>query len=145
LRIKFVGCLNVFFSKTHTQLFYILFKDFLLFIPVVTATVVVVLVVVVLVVVVLVVVVDVVVVLVVVVDVVVVDVVVVDVVVVLEVIPAWFNNIISTSVPITAAIPYAPPNEVDNAGVHVNAAPPSVVLYTSIVPAPVPIPSLSIA
>ena len=47
-------------------------------------------------------------------------------------------------VPTTAAILNTPENETDNAGVHVNTAPPSVVLYTSIVPGPVPV-TLSIA
>ena len=42
-------------------------------------------------------------------------------------------------VPTTAAILNTPENETDNAGVHVNTAPPSVVLYTSIVPGPLPL------
>ena len=51
---------------------------------------------------------------------------------------------ILATIPTTAVIPVAPENEADNAGVHVNTAPPSVVLYTSIVPGPVPV-TLSIA
>ena len=51
---------------------------------------------------------------------------------------------ILATVPTTAAIPFAPENEADNAGVHVNTAPPSVVLYTSMLLVPVP-PLLSIA
>ena len=78
----------------NTQLFYTLLEDFLLVIPIATAT---------------------------------------DVVV-LEVISVWFNNIIPTTVPTTAAIPYATEKGND----HGNTAPPSVVLYTSIVPCPVP-------
>jgi hypothetical protein len=51
---------------------------------------------------------------------------------------------ILATVPTTAALPNAPENEAFNAGVHVNTAPPSVVLYTSIVPVPL-LTSLSIA
>ena len=51
---------------------------------------------------------------------------------------------ILTTVPTTAAIPRVSEKKAFNAGVHVNSAPPSVVLYTSMLPFPVP-PLLSIA
>ena len=49
-------------------------------------------------------------------------------------------SVILATVPTTAAVPNAPEKGND----HVNTAPPSVVLYTSIVPYPVP-PAQSIA